>query len=437
MIRKYEETISEELRDARVIDGHNHVWDKLNYFLVFSGSGPEQVVEKNFVDIPTFIKDSYFKHDLMLSGMKANHQDLLEKDPEKNWKLFSPFIKKAENTTYSKIFRIALKDLYGIDRLTEENWREASRVMKEKSSEKGWMEYVLKDKCHLDFGILDHVWDVVDFKVDGRFFKPVLRIDPFVQGWDPNFKDFFGNQPWKTARVWDMPMNDFDDYLALVDEAVKRCLAADGATFKVALAYERTLEVSEPSKEEAEKAFGKSGREVSAGEIKAFEDYVINHLVDRAAEKGVPVQIHTGMLGGISAAFHHSNPTQLFDLILRKPEAKFVVLHGGYPHAGEAGAMAKVFPNVYLDITWLAIISQSALEHGLEEWLDAVPGNKILWGTDACNTEEVYSITQIAKESLSRVLAKKVDRGDFSTESAVTLGKGILRDNTLALLEVQ
>ena len=51
--------------------------------------------------------------------------------------------------------------------------------------------------------------------------------------------------------------------------------------------------------------------------------------------------------------------------------------------------------------------------------------------------EEVYTITQIAKESLSRVLAKKVDRGDFSTESSVELGKGILRDNMLELLNAE
>ena len=437
MSRKIREEIFDRLKGERIIDSHNHVWDNLNFYIFFTGISQEQQVKKGDIDLITLIKDSYMKHDFVSAGLDVVDSDLLLIDPEGCWEMFSPFLKKVMNTTFSRIFSIALKDLYGIEKLSANNWKEASETIGERSSEKGWKEYVLRERCRLDFGIIDHVWDVADFHVDRRFFRPLLRIDPFVLGWSPEYRDFFGNSPWEIGRRWDMPLDDFDDYLALIDEGVKRCTAAGGVSLKVGLAYNRTLEVSNPSREDAEKAFGRTAGEVAAGEAKAFEDFIINYFVNKAAEEDVQIHIHTGFLGGVGKAFPNSNPTQLFSLIVRNPEASFVILHGGYPYTREAGAMAKVFPNVYLELSFLNIVCQSAFERSLAEWLDEVPGNKFIWGTDVHNPEEIYAAASLSKESLSRVLARKVERGDISSDSAVKLGKGILRDNMLELIATQ
>ena len=67
----------------------------------------------------------------------------------------------------------------------------------------------------------------------------------------------------------------------------------------------------------------------------------------------------------------------LVNLFIEYREAKFDLFHGGYPYTGELLALAKNFPNVYLDLCWLHIISPTAAVCMLHEAIETVPVNKI------------------------------------------------------------
>ena len=66
--------------------------------------------------------------------------------------------------------------------------------------------------------------------------------------------------------------------------------------------------------------------------------------------------------------------TSLFFLF---PLVQFDLFHMSDPCQGEAAAIAKVFPNVHIDLCWAHIISPSAARRALHEMLDTVPSNKI------------------------------------------------------------
>lgn len=100
----------------------------------------------------------------------------------------------------------------------------------------------------------------------------------------------------------------------------------------------------------------------------------------------------------------------------------------------EAAAIAKVFPNVYVELCWAHVISPSASRRALHELLDTVPSNKIFGcGGDYRYPELSYTHATIARRNISRVLAEKVSEGSCSEEEALELGRKLQHDNPDAL----
>lgn len=60
------------------------------------------------------------------------------------------------------------------------------------------------------------------------------------------------------------------------------------------------------------------------------------------------VQFHTG-LGDNDITLTLSSPAHLQPIIKAHPEANIVLLHSSYPYTREAGYLAGVYRNVYLD----------------------------------------------------------------------------------------
>ena len=112
-------------------------------------------------------------------------------------------------------------------------------------------------------------------------------------------------------------------------------------------------------------------------------------VMDQAKLHNVVVQIHTGFqqYGNLVS---NANPLNLFCMFKAYPTIKFVLFHGGYPYGGELSAIAKAFPNVHLDLTWVYVLSPSFSERFLHEWLETIPASKITgFGGDYGNVENV------------------------------------------------
>jgi hypothetical protein len=81
---------------------------------------------------------------------------------------------------------------------------------------------------------------------------------------------------------------------------------------------------------------------------KPLNDMITNIACQISGEYGVPIQFHTG-LGDNDIRLPKANPAYLQTLIEAYPKAKFILLHSGYPYTREAGYLATVYDNVYLD----------------------------------------------------------------------------------------
>ena len=119
------------------------------------------------------------------------------------------------------------------------------------------------------------------------------------------------------------------------------------------------------------------------------------------------------------------------------PEAKFNLFHGGYPWTSEFIAMGKMFSNVYLDLVWLPQISREKAVLALDEMLDCVPYNKILWGGDCSFIEESTGSLENAKSVVAETLAKRINRGLLSKEAARDIVKGVFRENAIEVFQLE
>jgi predicted TIM-barrel fold metal-dependent hydrolase len=210
------------------------------------------------------------------------------------------------------------------------------------------------------------------------------------------------------------------------------------------LAYSRELRFEETPETEAAAAFEKllrGGEEIPEGFRQAFirpyrrlEDYMFHKVMRLAGAHRIPVQIHTGAFAGTGGVITNSKPTHLINTFLLYPRIQFDIFHLSFPYADELGALAKAFPNVYPDFCWAHVLSPGTARRALDEYLEAVPLNKILaFGGDYKYVELTCAHAKMARQAVARVLAGKVESRFCTEEEAVSIGKMLLYDNAARL----
>lgn len=393
--------------------------------------------------------ETFFAHyassDLVSSGMPPEELEKV-RDPtrplEERWKTLEPFWERIQNTGYARALNIALKDLYGVDGLRENTYRHLASRM-EAANKPGIYNWILKEKSGIDISIEDSTLIRLE-DIDRRFFAPVMRFDDFATAKERT--DFEA-----LAKRCGRPIHSFLDLVKALELEFERTSKMIFGV-KIGLAYLRELRFRKVSQNEAEEVFAniynqdlfrrrmlKNRAEripegLSLQETRPLQDFMVHRIVQLAAEKGLPIQIHTGLQEGNENVITHSKPTHLINLFREYKEAKFDVFHGSYPYMGELAVLAKNFQNVYIDMCWLHIISPHGARQALAEWLDTVPWNKIFgFGGDYIFAEGVYGHSVIARENIARVLTEKVEEGSISEEQAVKLAQKLLRDNPCEL----
>src|SRR5207253_10056263 len=136
-------------------------------------------------------------------------------------------------------------------------------------------------------------------------------------------------------------------------------------------------------KETSAQTFRRQRHRPPPRQIKDFEDFIMWRLVEFSARYDLPFQIHTGH-GQLSG----SNPMLLLDLIAANPNTKFILFHGGYPWIGETGAIVvRQGSHVWIDSVWLPTLSYTMAKRAYHEWLELMPSDRIMWGSDCRHAE--------------------------------------------------
>lgn len=172
---------------------------------------------------------------------------------------------------------------------------------------------------------------------------------------------------------------------------------------------------------------------------KIFNDFLVREIsrsISQHPEKK-PLQFHTG-LGDNDINLIKSNPAHLQSFIKAYPEVPMVLLHSAYPYTQEAGYLASVYKNVYLDFGEVfPHISQDGQKTIIKQLFELTPVNKLLWSTDGHWFPETYALANAqVREVLSEVLTKRVIKGQITLEQAADITKKIFFDNSNELYKL-
>ncbi|MHB1415019.1 MAG: amidohydrolase family protein [Chloroflexota bacterium] len=424
------ERLAAFVEDLSLVDTHEHIV-------------PEE--ERLAVEQDLF---SWFPHyassDLVAAGLPIPVLEEIRNSSlpaEEKWAKLAPYWEMTRNTTYCRALLIAAKDLHGVADINADTWRDLSEKIRV-TRRPGWYRHVLRERAKIEVSLND-TYHIIPNRDDLDLIAPVRRMDDFITVRSRA-------EIRQVEKDFGVAIHSLDDLVRVIDIATERAVKQGHVAVKSALAYRRILSYEKVTHAEAERLFNRipnyldelreqqyQGMGLSWQEAKPLQDYLMHRVIRSAIDHGLPVQLHTGLQEGNGNIIGHSNPTLLTNLFFEYPQAKFDLFHGGYPYTGEMASLGKNFPNVYVDMCWLPIISPSVARRALHEWIETVPGNKILaFGGDYRIVEGAYGHSRIAREVVSRVLAEKVEEDYFGEEEAQALAKRLLHDNAFALFSL-
>jgi predicted TIM-barrel fold metal-dependent hydrolase len=416
-LQGYDQRIKDFIDTLRVADSHEHLID------------PVILKQSNLLDFMLLLHQFNY-NDFVSSGLSETHIEELwsiDKSPEEKWKIIKPYWESSFNTTFNRITLLSISRLYGIEELNESTVGPLSKKIRE-AYQTNWFNKVLNDFCRIDHIVQDGEYHVNNF-------DRISYVKRFTS-WLTVRSKYRIDSIAIMQNVY--PISTLNDYVLSMERAFKEAVEKGVVAVKINLAYSRTLNFENPSAEAARKVFqslikGAESFSLPFKDVKPLQDYMFHKLMSLARTYKLPVVIHTGMQSGnADNNIMNSDPALLSGVFNQYPEIEFALYHGSYPYGGKLATLAKNFPNVYIDMSWVYSISPSYSESFLHEWLETVPVNKIMaFGGDMRCVENIYGELLTAKNIISKVLISKVKDGYFTEDEAKVIARMILHDNVV------
>jgi hypothetical protein len=201
------------------------------------------------------------------------------------------------------------------------------------------------------------------------------------------------------------------DYLDALDAAINSWRSHGVVGMKTALAYTIGLSFSDPTLEEAQTAFAKK-RDMTPHDVTTVQHYAFRHALLACQRNELPVVVHTGFQIWGHSDLQQSKPILLHNLLIDKryQDVTWVLLHGGNPYVGETTYLARMFPKVNVDFTWISWMTRARFRMALAEWLEIVPHGKFCFGSDSGCPESIVGTGEITREVIANVLEDQIAR---------------------------
>jgi uncharacterized protein len=369
-----------------------------------------------------------------LPSEKRDADPMLAPPGPTTWEALEPFLERSSSNSFVRNLINGITELYaaGERAITRGNWEALDAAVRRQHKDPDWSRKALR-RAGVEQLITDPYTDpLLDASSTlGSNYHSVMRINALACGWHPTCLDHNGNNARNLMRRIGVEPSSFDDYLDGLEKLVDGMASRHQVALKNALAYDRDVAFDEPDEKLARQAWGKSSP--SQEERKAFGDFVVDRLCQLAGERELPMQMHLG-----TAILRGSHPLKAAGLIERHPRTRFLLMHLAYPWSRELLAMAFVYRNVWIDLTWSLLLSPSHFRPALHEAIEILPDeSRMMFGGDNWHVEETYGTMKLARQLIGEVLNEKISAGYFRLEDAQRLANKILRSNALDFFKLR
>lgn len=414
--------LAQFIQTAPLVDTHEHTFQEA----VFVTDGPDVLMD---------LFHDYIEIDLAIAGASDAARDRLidahDPDIEGRWNGIKEAWEHCRWTSYGRAARLTARLVYGMDEITLPGIQAAAERNAEMRQPGGRLR-LLREVANLDHvQIDDQKWACLP---------------------DPSGPDFFLNDiSWNdlaSGQVDALALGQ-ETGVAIHDTASLR-QAIDGLfdqygavaiAVKSAHAYARTLAYTPRTDAETEPILRKSLRGETLSEVErlCLGDWCLARGIERAIEYNLPFKIHTGLTAFLRTLIQPDRlrAGHLCPLLAAYPEARFVLMHTAYPYSAELLAVAKQFPNVYLDMCWGWAIDFHAAIDFVRRVLHAVPVNKwFAFGGDAFWPAQSVAYAFQARDGLTRALQAEIDDGLLHESEAIQIARRVMRDNQYAVFDI-
>lgn len=379
-------------------------------------------------DLLQSLFENYVTADLIVAGASQAALDALvdasNPDLRARFEGIRPAWERVRHTGYGEAVRIIAREVYGIEEISA-GALESAQEKHDALRRPGERLRLLRDQANLD-----HV------QVDD-FVRPcqVDESGPDFFFYDISWVAFANGTPdlEPLARETGVEVHDLASLRRAMEVTFEQN-ARVAIAIKSQHAYNRTLQWRERTDREAAQALAAylhNPAEMSEADRLCLGDWSLARGVELGIEYDLPFKIHTGYYAGHSRMpVDYIRAGNLCPLLAKYLDARFVLMHIAYPYSDELVALAKHYPNVYVDLCWAWSIDPYSTGDFVRRCIHAVPANKLfVFGGDTGWPTAAVAYAHQARTWLNRTLQAEVDEGFLTTADAIELATRLMREN--------
>jgi len=430
--------ILESIKQMPVVDCHEHLAVPSAYV-----TPPKEPL--------SFLLRGYFFTDLRSAGMSPSELLFLQDDDvptEEKWPVFKTYWLRTEHTAYAREIKGTMR-YYGEDEI---NLESLQRLRKKTGilNEERYLKFL--DSSNIKALIVNIFCQPEELKrfIQGKTklpqcYKLVIPLST-LHGIGEAFTPYFGKGPWSfqgiqnIAGIIDETVTSLDEFLGTVQKIMRRLKELGAVGMKEQSAYTRSLDFALTTRNEAEELFNRCladpNNKLGWPESKPLDDFLFHEFMRFAREMKLPVQIHTGYLGGVRNRVDKANAALFTKVLELHQDVAFDLFHGNWPYMGDLLFLAKNYPNVYFNMCWLHIGDPLYSRELLERAVVTVPHKKIFGfggdyggGPQWEGPELIPAHLALAQENIAWALSNIVHKRWLSENQAIEIGADWLFNN--------
>ncbi len=359
-----------------------------------------------------------------------------------------PFLPHVRNTSCAWMVNMILQDLYGWhEPITRDNWRRLDAIIRERADDASWHHSIF-DRLNIRRTCAEHARrgtgrddERLQYSLEWAFFTRCQwgEFDTALY----ELERCWGRQPEPpspiggTRPAGQREIRSLNDVHMALEHYVSTIpyqqLIGTATGFSTAIDYR---EVSDAEMDAAIRRRAQAG----PAERDTYASYINEAFLtalERRPEKLV-FQFSVGaepMPYETASILQQRTIQQLAEIMGRHTGIHFQCFIASR-HANQAFCtMARELPNLSLAGYWWHNFFPNSIRQMIAERLDMLPVNKqIGFFSDAYCVEWVYGKARMVQKQLARVLAEKIDQGQFTRDEALSIAHSILYESPQSLL---
>lgn len=420
MIRELDEAIS----STQWVDTHEHLVEERDrlrgaYEFIDSVHGTPALIPADW----SALTMDYAIWDLVSAGMPSEDAERFlsaELGPTEKWDLVAPYWGAVRASGYHRALDRTTEILFGA-RLSRESCEEIDAQLRA-LRQPGYY----RDLINGSAGAKSSQVHSIDHDPFCETEYPDLLLQdlslvPLVTGRDATVERDSG-----------VEVATLDDYVAVIESCFAR-YGQRAIAVKCLWAYLRPLHTEVPEQPPNEAFELMRADRATAEQTREVQDYLFDVCVRLATDRGLPVKLHLGTLSGnrnpqlVHVPDHVRAATTLAQ---RYADARFVFMHMAWPYQEGMVAVAKHYPNAYVDLCWNWILAPEATRAFIASFLTSAPSNKLLcFGGDFLVAENIVGHAALARDGLRGALEDLVDSGWLNVDEACELVPALMCGN--------